>query len=260
MRDIGRKLPDERLPDYKEQFELFEKVRHQKIGDKNKVYSLHEQHVYAITKGKDHKKYEYGTKASIVATKQSGVIVGVAAHETNEHDSKTLEAALTSANANRKTPIAKAICDRGYRGKKEVLGTTICIPGIPKKRDTKYQKELKRIQFRRRAAIEPIIGHMKSDHRLSRNYLKGFVGDAFNLLMAASAWNLKKWMNNFIRLLFYSELSGLSRHCHSSMPKSAGNMPICFCCLTDCGRIEVDMIQESDGNWVFQGRLSQDEN
>jgi len=202
MRDIQRKLPQERLLDYTERFELFEKVRNQKIKDKNKIYSLHEQHVYAITKGKDHKKYEYGTKASIVVTKQSGVIIGVAAHEMNEHDSKTLEAALTSANANRKAPIAKAICDRGYRGKKEVLGTQIAIPDKPLKRDTKYQKEVKRKQFKRRAAIEPIIGHLKSDHRLSRNYLKGFIGDEFNLLMAAAAWNLKKWINNFIQLLF----------------------------------------------------------
>jgi IS5 family transposase len=140
-----RNLPEARQEEYREQFDLFEKVRSQKIRDKNKVYSLHETHVYAITKGKDHKKYEYGTKASIVATKQSGVIVGVAAHETNEHDSKTLEAALTSANANRKRPIAKAICDRGYRGKKEVLGTQIAIPDKPLKRDTKYQN--KRIAF-----------------------------------------------------------------------------------------------------------------
>lgn len=125
----------------------------------------------------------------------------MAAHEKNEHDSKTLEAALTSANANRTKPIAEAICDRGYRGTKEVLGTTVCIPGSPKKRDTKYQKEQKRKKFRRRAAIEPIIGHLKSDHRLSRNYLKGFIGDEMNLLLAASAWNLKKWMNDFIRLL-----------------------------------------------------------
>ncbi len=86
-----------------------------------KVLSLHESHVYAITKGKDHKKYEYGTKASIVATKDSGVIVGVVSHNKNEHDSKTLEAALISANKTRTTPIKEAICDRGYRGIKEVL-------------------------------------------------------------------------------------------------------------------------------------------
>ncbi len=63
------------------------------------------------------------------------------------------------------------------------------------------KKELKREKFRRRAAIEPIIGHVKSDHRMVRNYLKGFIGDQINLLLAASAFNMKKWMNNFIQLL-----------------------------------------------------------
>ena len=72
----------------------------------------------------------YGTKASIVATKDSGVIVGVASHSKNEHDSKTLEAALISANKTRTTAIKEVICDRGYRGIKEVLGTIISIPGI----------------------------------------------------------------------------------------------------------------------------------
>jgi IS5 family transposase len=202
IRDISRNLSEEKLKQYQETFDLFDKVRSQKISDTNKVYSLHESHIYAMAKGKDHKKYEYGTKASVVTTEHSGVIVGVAAHDKNEHDSKTLEAALTSANSNRYKPIKEAICDRGYRGKKEVLGTAISLPGVPLKRDTKYQKEQKRKKFRRRAAIEPIIGHLKSDHRLSRNYLKGFIGDEINLLMAASAFNLRKWMNNFLRLIF----------------------------------------------------------
>ena len=60
---------------------------------------------------------------------------------------------------------------------------------------------MKREKFKRRAAIEPIIGHLKSDHRMQRNYLKGFIGDEINLLLAASAFNLKKWMNNFLLLL-----------------------------------------------------------
>jgi IS5 family transposase len=202
MRDIKRKLNEQQLEMYQERFDLFEIVRQQQIKDKNKILSLHETHVYAITKGKDHKKYEYGTKASIVTTKESGVIVGVSAHKNNTHDSKTLEAALTSANHHRTLPIKEAICDRGYRGVKEVLGTTICIPDKPKKRDTNYQKEQKRQKFKRRAAIEPIIGHLKSDYRLSRNYLKGFVGDEINLLLAATAWNLKKWIHHFLELLF----------------------------------------------------------
>ena len=206
IRDISRILPLEQLVNYQEKFNLFDKVRNQQMKDSNKVLSLHETHVYAVTKGKDHKKYEYGTKASIVATKDSGVIVGVASHSKNEHDSKTLEAALISANTTRTTPIKEAICDRGYRGVKEVLGTTICIPGTPLKRDSEYQKQKKREKFKRRAAIEPIIGHLKSDFRLARNYLKGFIGDQINLLLAATAWNLKKWMNIYFFALFNGKI------------------------------------------------------
>ena len=88
-----------------------------------------------------------------------------------------------------------------------MLSIEISIPGKVLKRDTKYQKEVKREKFRRRAAIEPIIGHVKSDHRMARNYLKGFVGDEMNLLLAASAFNLKKWMNNFIWLIFVLKIS-----------------------------------------------------
>ena len=80
--------------------------------------------------------------------------------------------------------------------------TKISIPGAPLKRDTEYQKQQKREKFKRRAAVEPVIGHLKSDYRLSRNYLKGFMGDEINLLMACTAFNMKKWMNDYIRLLF----------------------------------------------------------
>ena len=207
IRDISRKLDENKLEAYKETFDLFLKVADQKQKDSNKIYSLHEQHIYAIAKGKDHKKYEYGTKASLVTTMKSNIIIGVAAHQKNEHDSKTLEAALTHANRHRTKPIKEAICDRGYRGRKEVDGTKICIPGTALKRDTKYQKEQKRKKFRRRAAIEPIIGHVKSDHRMQRNYLKGFVGDEINLLLAAAAFNLKKWMNHFLMLIFMRNIA-----------------------------------------------------
>ena len=157
-----------------------------------------------MAKGKDNKSYEYGTKASIVSTYTNGIIVGVAAHDINQHDSKTLESALRSAHTKRTTTIDEAVCDRGYRGVKQVGGTTISIPGIHLKRDTEEQKEDKRAKFRRRAAVEPIIGHLKNDYRMARNYLKGFVGDQINLLMAACAWNLKKWVNNFIHALFFA--------------------------------------------------------
>lgn len=219
IRDLSRNMNEAQLEKYQETFELFLKVSDQKRKDSNKIYSLHEQHIYAIAKGKDHKKYEYGTKASIVMTQKSNVIVGVTAHKTNEHDSKTLKAALTHANKHRTKPIEEAICDRGYRGKKEVDGTVICIPGTPLKRDTKYQKEQKRKKFRRRAAIEPVIGHLKLDHRLSRNYLKGFIGDEINLLLAAAAFNLKKWMNRFLVLLFIYKITVLATYLMRIKPK-----------------------------------------
>lgn len=202
IRDMNRKFDDNQIIKYEKDFELYTQILLQERDTKNKIYSLHETHAYAINKGKDHKGYEYGTKASIVTTKNSGIIVGVAAHSKNEHDSKTLKAALTSAKENIRKTIKEAICDRGYRGVKEVLDIKISIPGTVLKRDTKYQKDKKREKFRRRASIEPIIGHLKSDHRMQRNYLKGFIGDEINLLLAASAFNLKKWMNIYFYALF----------------------------------------------------------
>jgi len=201
IRNMDREFSNKQHQKYAEKFYLYMRILLQEKNSKHKIYSLHEPHAYAVSKGKDHKRWEYGTKASLVTTKNGGVIVGVASHENNEHDSKTLESALVSAISNRSKPIQEAICDRGYQGKKEVLGVAISIPGKVLKRDTKYQKEVKREKFRRRAAIEPIIGHVKSDHRMARNYLKGFIGDEINLLLAASAFNLKKWMNNFIWLI-----------------------------------------------------------
>jgi len=102
---------------------------------------------FAIYYSKDHhKKYEYGIKASIVKTKNSGIIIGVASHEKNEHDSKTPEAALLSANKYRTKPIKEAICDRGYRGKKEVDGTQkktglVCLPTITTSQNRKKEWE-----------------------------------------------------------------------------------------------------------------------
>jgi len=201
MRDLDRQFSEEQHQKYANQLYLYMRILLQERKTPNKIYSLHEPHAYAVGKGKDYVAWEYGTKASVVTTKKSGVIIGVCAHDKNEHDSKTLEGALTSALSNTTKPIKEVICDRGYRGKKEVLGVEISIPVTVLKRDTKYHKEIKREKFRRRAAIEPVIGHLKSDHRMQINYLKGFIGDEINLLLSASAFNLKKWMNNFLRLI-----------------------------------------------------------
>ncbi len=184
------------------EFLFYERVLAQKLKDKNKIYSLHEPQVYCIAKGKDHKQYEYGNKVSIASTAKGNLIVGAVSHERNLHDSHTLPEVLAHIETSRGKAVKTAVCDRGYRGKQQVNDTTIQLPKKPLKRDNRYQRDKKRKQCRRRAAIEPIIGHLKSDFRLSRNFLKGVAGDEINLLMAAIAWNLKKWLIAFFWPLF----------------------------------------------------------
>ena len=209
MRELERTLPVEILTDYKEDFARYVKVLSQKKTDKNKIYSLHEPQVYCMAKGKDHKAYEYGSKATIVSTAERGIIVAAVSHEENKHDSHCLEEVLEEAGAVLKKAPIWAVCDRGYRGVKQVGETQIVLPGKALKRDSRYEKEKKRKRYRRRAAIEPLIGHLKSDYRLSRNYLKGSEGDAINLLLSACAWNLRKWLLAFFFVLNTAEKRGL---------------------------------------------------
>ncbi len=202
IRELQRTLPQWVLFEGAQaDFLFYQRVLNQQPKDRNKIYSLHEPQVYCIGKGKDHKPYEYGNKVSIATTARSNIIVGVASHEYNCHDSKTLPEVLGHVKTSRGKPVKAAVCDRGYRGQKTVGDTEIILPGTPLKRDTRYQRDKKRKRCRRRAAIEPIIGHLKSDFRLTRNFLKGAIGDLINVLMAACAWNLNKWLRLAFLLL-----------------------------------------------------------
>ena len=202
IRELRRKLSKYCLFErYQKDFLLYERVLSQKPKDKNKIYSLHEPQVYCIAKGKDHKQYEYGNKVSVASTAKGNLIVGVVSHENNIHDGHTLPEVLEHIKASRGKGVKRGVVDRGYRGRNEVNGTEIILPKKPLKRDNRYQRDKKRKQCRRRAAIEPIIGHLKSDYRLSRNFLKGIAGDEINLLLAATAWNLRKWLIAFLALL-----------------------------------------------------------
>ena len=77
--------------------------------------------------------------------------------------------------------------------------TQFMIPDTPKKTDSRYAKSKKHKLFRKRAGIEPVIGHCKADHRLGRNFYKGLFGDSVNVMLAAAAFNFKRAM----RLLLY---------------------------------------------------------
>lgn len=206
LRELQRKLPDPVLKKELERFKLYQKVLSQQPRDKNKIYSLHEYDIYCVGKGKDHKPYEYGRKASVVITEKSQIIVGVASHNKHEHDSKTLKVALNSANSHRQTPVSTVVVDRGYKGCKRLVQAEVILPGPPLKRDSARERKRKSRLCQKRSAIEPVIGHLKSDFRLARNWLKGSQGDAVNLLMAACAWNLRKWMLAFFLLEFRGEI------------------------------------------------------
>ena len=175
-------------------FLLYEQVLNQQPKDKNKIYSLHEPQVYCIAKGKDHKQYEYGSKASIASTATSNLIVGVVSHEQSLHDSHTLPEILAHVEASRGKAAKQGVCDRGYRGKNSVNEIQIILPKKALKRDTRYQKDKKRKQCRRRAAIEPIIGHLKSMRaiRIREAFQQIYVADSIdefkNLLSSWYCW------------------------------------------------------------------------
>ena len=198
MRAIQRQMSVEQCDDYADQLALFQRMLEQKRSDKNKLYSLHEPHVYCMSKGKAHQRYEFGTKASIATTRDSSVIIGALAFEKNQYDAHTLPAVLAQIRRVANKVPAVGIADRGYRGKSIVNDTRIVTPGPPRKNAAQTTIKLAQKRFRRRAGIEPVIGHLKSDHRLKRNFLKGFDGDQINLIMSAAAFNFRKWLRQII--------------------------------------------------------------
>jgi IS5 family transposase len=194
---------------YSKQLELFKRVLAQKRSDKGKVYSLHEPATECISKGKEHKKYEFGNKVSLVKT-TTGVIVGAKGFR-NEFDGHTLEPALEQVERLVGRRPAQAAVDRGYRGSDRKGPTKVLIPKPFGPGLTTYGKNKLRKAHRERASIEPVIGHLKTDHRLGRNFYKGITGDNINIMLAAAAFNFKRMMNKwkvalgllFQRLLLY---------------------------------------------------------
>jgi IS5 family transposase len=201
VRELERNLPPNNV--YQNTLDLFKTVLAQKRTDKNKIYSLHEPHVNCISKGKEHKKYEFGNKVSISVTENTGVIVGALSFSNNPYDGHTLPAVLEQyQNIFNSTP-KEATVDRGYRGKTRIGETKINIPKpFSDKLLSKNKQRKLRNQFKRRAAIEPVIGHLKSDHRVARNFYKGIKGDENNILLAAAAFNFKRMMNKWKKSIF----------------------------------------------------------
>lgn len=194
LRELKRNLDEQSAQKYQEILEACDKIYSQRKGETDRVYSLHEPQVVCLTKGKAGKRHEYGSKASVCIDKATCVILGLASFSAATHDSKTLESTLSSTFRMTGHAPDVAFCDRGYRGVEKVGSTAIRIPEPPKPTDSETVRKKAREDFGRRSAVEPVIGHLKNDFRMAKNYLKGAVGDAINLLMAAAAFNFRKWM------------------------------------------------------------------
>lgn len=199
VRELLRELPEQ--DPYKERLELCLKFVNGEKVDGHKIYSLHEPGVLCISKGKEHKKYEFGNKVSVVRH-WSGLIIGALSFR-NEYDGHTVDKSLEQVGRIYGRKIKTLAGDRGYRGQEKSGETAIMIPDTPKQSDSQHLKEKKHKLFRKRAGIEPVIGHCKSDHRLGRNFYKGLFGDSVNVMLAAAGFNFKR----AIRLLFWPVLN-----------------------------------------------------
>ena len=192
FRDIVRKTRgDERLRGiFAEPLSLAFRVRHQRQNQRGpKVYSLHAPEVECIGKGKAHRPYEFGVKVSVATTlahsKGGQFIAHVKALPGNPYDGHTLETVIPQIGAS----LSRIVADRGYRGHNAPPDHKMKVYISGQKR--RVTDAIKR-DLRRRSAVEPVIGHAKSEHRMGRNFLKGAHGDAANAVLAAAAYNFRR--------------------------------------------------------------------
>ena len=208
IRDIERKhaRPDAEL---RELLNISKRIYTQQRRDKNKVYSVHAPEVECISKGKAHKRYEFGCKVSVTTSSRSNWVLAVDALHGNPYDGHTLKSALEEAEAACGRTISQAFVDKGYKGAaKKIPHKQIFMSGA-----RGLPPNLKRL-LKRRQAVEPVIGHLKTDHRMHRNQLSGREGDRINAILAGSAFNFLKLYRAialFIHFLWTLSNSDLTR-------------------------------------------------
>jgi IS5 family transposase len=218
-RDIERALS--RTPDLVAAFED-DLARAKKIfaqaanpQEPDKIYSWHAPEVECIAKGKAHKKYEFGCKASIAATNAGNFIVGAMAHHGRPYDGHTLRLVLDQIERLTGVKPREANVDLGYRGH-GIEGADIEIVLARQKRN---MTPAKRRRQKRRNAIEPIIGHSKNDRKVGpRNWLHGKRGDQINALAMAIGFNLRKIVRWLFLYLLFSRILAQNTHDQQSLP------------------------------------------
>lgn len=171
--------------------ERAERIRTQQRHSKNKLYALHAPEVECIGKGKARKPYEFGVKVSLAVTHKLGLMVGAQSLPGNPYDGHTLAEQLEQTNTLLQDIGVKpttAVVDLGFRGVDESCAPVQLIHrGKFKSLDAQQRRWLKR-----RQAIEPAIGHTKSDHRMDRCWLGGSSGDALHAVLCAAGFNIRR--------------------------------------------------------------------
>ena len=172
--------------------ERAERIRTQQRHDKHKLYALHAPEVECIGKGKARKPYEFGVKVSLAITHNSGLMVGARSFAGNPYDGHTLAEQLEQTNnllQDLGTQPTTAVVDLGFRGVDEACAPVQIIHRGKFKSLDKQQRQW----LKRRQAIEPAIGHAKSDHRMDRCWLQGAEGDALHAVLCAAGFNIR-WL------------------------------------------------------------------
>lgn len=209
LRDIQRKAPQNAGEIADETLRVLcaraERLLAQTRHSKQKLYSVHEPEVECISKGKIHKKYEFGCKVSLTTTSRSNWIVGARACHGNPYDGHTLKDAVAQTKQLTGVEPQHVNVDQGYRKHDYVGSAAVHVIG----RIGKTVSRAIRRMFKRRAAIEPTIGHLKSDNRLCRNPLRGTAGDQINVLLAAAGYNLRKLLRWLVGSSFCARLEKL---------------------------------------------------
>jgi len=221
MRDIRRKIAGREALQavFAEPLFLSFRVLTQKKRQKEpKVYALHAPEVECIGKGKAHKPYEFGVKVSFATTvapsKGGQFIIHAKALPGNPYDGHTLKIVLPGIEALTGAALSRILADAGYKGHNAPPEHKFKVYTQGQKRG--MTEKIKR-QFRRRAAIEPVIGHTKEDHRMGRNYLAHREGDAINAVLAAAGYNFRRLLS-FLEILLRLILTLLAE---ATMPRAA---------------------------------------
>jgi transposase, IS5 family len=206
IRDIARKIEGDprRENAFARLMSLARRVRDQQRGQRGpKVYSLHAPEVECIGKGKPHKPYEFGVKVSVATTlkrcKGGQFVTHVQALPGNPYDGHTLARVIPAIEALLGNTIERLHADAGYRGHNAPPEYKFKVYTAKQKR--RVTPQIKR-EMRRRSAIEPVIGHLKNEHRMGRNYLAGRRGDANNAILAAVGYNFRRLIR-WLTLLFF---------------------------------------------------------